>query len=133
MGKDVVGGETPATPRSTSDEIIHILEEWLESAGNASYLGVSIDDERTDEDRDKQYLMELDKAHDKMNNLLIQEHERGVSIGMGRAKTAITVAMNTGSTTMQELRAVLDKEIKWWNDNLSASVAAEPPTKKVKD
>ncbi len=46
------------------------------------------------------------------------EHVRGVEIGMGRAKTAITVAMNTGSTTMQELRAVLDKELEWWQNNM---------------
>lgn len=47
-----------------SSDIIHILEDWLEAASHASYLGVTIDDNRTDDDRDRQYLMELDKAHD---------------------------------------------------------------------
>lgn len=51
--------------------------------------------------------------------VLVSEHERGVGIGMGRAKTAVTVAMNTGSSTLHELRAVVDKEIEWWNNNLA--------------
>lgn len=66
-----------------------------------------------------------------INNELLRAREKGIEIGMGRAKTAITVAMNTGSTTMHELRAVLDKEIKWWQDNpaqLKQSQTEDPNT-----
>jgi flagellar hook-basal body complex protein FliE len=55
------------------------------------------------------------------------EHAIGVATGMHRAKTAITVAMNTGSTTMHELRAVIDKEIEAWKriNSLDTSLSTQ--------
>ena len=56
------------TNPTTIDEI---LEDWLEEAQSTSMLGVTIDDTRTDDDRDRDYIAALDKAKAAIETLLV--------------------------------------------------------------
>lgn len=50
--------------------ITQILEDWLENANSTSMMGVTIDDERTDADREKQYQDYLAEALAQIQQLI---------------------------------------------------------------
>lgn len=54
--------------------------------------------------------------------------EKGVGIGMARAKTAITVAWNTGTKDLLGLRKTIDNEIEAWN-RINEEAALKETTK----
>lgn len=62
-------------PQLEADKLGEILENWLDEAFATSSLGVTIDDTRTDEDREKQYDQALNKAKSALN-LYIRGRER---------------------------------------------------------
>lgn len=67
-------------------------------------------------DRANKYALSFrNKLEDFLNTYIAQQNVEHTASGMLRAKTAITVAINTGKTSMSELRDVIDKEVEAWN------------------
>lgn len=95
--------------KSLEQEIEEILKqhrEWMRGIRTDRLIGAS-------DKESKLKLLHLFNTHCQKREE--QTYIDAVAVGMARAKTAVTIMMNTGKTSMKDLRQGIDDEIEAWN------------------